>query len=485
MANGIDIYGNYILPAATGVKNAAVSLFKSDDAPGDYSSRKASLARQQKLAEALSQMGAQEQTVYSAGGITAPVSPMGALARGLTSFGGAYLSGKAAADEAALKKAGNEELAKAISGFGKPYKIVDEAAPDVVEPGGEPVQQYTMKTPDSGEMLGEAARVMGMGIPGSEALGAKLYSTASDAAEKETAYNKLKPFIDAITNPEIRKYLNIAAMADPTKAAAYFGDVAKELSTPTKPNEAPTSVQEFTFAQTPAGGNFKGTYPEWVEQKARSGRAVTQVNVGPTGIDYGKPEDGLVWAREPNGTVKLDNRGAPIAIPYQGGKAFLTEEQRKEAARQEAGNQRLATKVVTDEINRARNIIKKAEIPVTGIAGAAARSIPGTPAQTLKGQLATIKARIGFDELSRMRKSSPTGAALGNVTVQELEYLQNVYGNLEQSQNEEALLYNLDRLENEIYKIVNGGGKASAATPDSSGTNRRGKYNPATGKVEY
>ena len=456
MANGIDIYGNYILPAATGVKNAAVSLFKSDDAPGDYSSRKASLARQQKLADALAQMGAQEQTVYSAGGITAPVSPMGALARGLTSFGGAYLSGKAAADEAAVKKAGSEELARAVARFGKPYKTVDEAAPTVMQPGGEPEQQYTMKTPDSGEMLGEAARVMGMGVPGSEALGAKLYSTASDAAERETAYNKLKPYIDAIPNEEAKKYLNIAAQADPTKAAAYFGDVAKELSTPTKPNEAPTSVQEFTFAQTPAGGNFKGTYPEWVEQKARSGRAVTQVNVGPTGIDYGKPEDGLVWAREPNGTVKLDNRGAPIAIPYQGGKAFLTKEQVEKKAQDTKTQQNLATSIIRDDIRRAKEVINKSEIPVTGIAGAAARRIPGTQATVLQGILTGIKARIGFDELQKMRQNSPTGGALGNVSDKDIALVQGVYGDLTQATTQEAILYNLDRLEKVVYKVVNG-----------------------------
>jgi hypothetical protein len=79
---------------------AYINLTQDDD----YASRLASIARQQKMAEALSKMGEQEQAVYTAGGITAPMSPMGALARGLTSFGGSYLSGKAAADEAALKK---------------------------------------------------------------------------------------------------------------------------------------------------------------------------------------------------------------------------------------------------------------------------------------------------------------------------------------------------------------------------------------------
>ena len=82
--------------------------FTKDD---DYASRKAAIARQEKLAELLSQMGAQEQAVSTAGGITAPMSGMGALARGLTSFGGSYLSGKAAKDAEALDKASLENAA--------------------------------------------------------------------------------------------------------------------------------------------------------------------------------------------------------------------------------------------------------------------------------------------------------------------------------------------------------------------------------------
>jgi hypothetical protein len=109
------------------LKRKYVSLTKPDE-DGDYSSRKGSISRQQKLAEALSQMGAQEQAVSTAGGITAPVSGMGALARGLTSFGGAYLSGKAAADEAAANKAARSEAIEARKTFNQ--------EPDLVMPGG-------------------------------------------------------------------------------------------------------------------------------------------------------------------------------------------------------------------------------------------------------------------------------------------------------------------------------------------------------------
>jgi len=112
------------------LKRKFVSLTTPDE-EGDYSSRKGGISRQQKLAEALSQMGAQEEEVSTVGGITAPVSGMGALARGLTSFGGSYLSGKTAADEAALKKSSRDEAIAANKRYYelKPELAVSEEAP--------------------------------------------------------------------------------------------------------------------------------------------------------------------------------------------------------------------------------------------------------------------------------------------------------------------------------------------------------------------
>ena len=114
----IDDIGSAPGQAYDWAKRQFISLTKPDDAAtGDYTTRSAAIARQQKLAEALSQMGAQEQAVSTAGGITAPMSPMGALARGLTSFGGSYLSGKAAADEAALDTIQNQKLSDVLSSY--------------------------------------------------------------------------------------------------------------------------------------------------------------------------------------------------------------------------------------------------------------------------------------------------------------------------------------------------------------------------------
>jgi hypothetical protein len=57
--------------------------------------------------------------------------------------------------------------------------------------------------------------------------------------------------------------------------------------------------------------------------------------------------------------------------------------------------------------------------------------LAGTPAYKLEAALKPIRARIGFDELTRMRLMSPTGGALGQVSNFENQLLQATKGSLE------------------------------------------------------
>lgn len=57
--------------------------------------------------------------------------------------------------------------------------------------------------------------------------------------------------------------------------------------------------------------------------------------------------------------------------------------------------------------------------------------LAGTPAYKLEAALKPIRARIGFDELTRMRQMSPTGGALGQVSNFENQLLQATKGSLE------------------------------------------------------
>lgn len=118
----------------------------------DYASQLAQLQYQQKIAEALSQAGAQDIPVSSAGGISAPISPLAALAKGLNSFGGSYLSGKAQKGQAALSQQEREAAIKALASFGQ--------NPDTtgIVPGQTTSQQpITVQAPDIGNTKGPTA----------------------------------------------------------------------------------------------------------------------------------------------------------------------------------------------------------------------------------------------------------------------------------------------------------------------------------------
>lgn len=103
--------------------------------------------------------------------------------------------------------------------------------------------------------------------------------------------------------------------------------------------------------------------------------------------------------------------------------------------------------IVTDDIGRSIQEIRGSPNLTTGLVGGLSRAVPGTPAYALAKKLETIKANVGFDKLQSMRENSPTGGALGQVSDFENRQLQSVFGNLEQAQTAEDVIYNLRRLQ--------------------------------------
>lgn len=139
-----------------------------------------------------------------------------------------------------------------------------------------------------------------------------------------------------------------------------------------------------------------------------------------------------------------------------------------EAKEKRAQQQQRAGDIVVDDIDRA---LSKSGFWTTGMAGATLKDISGTGARDMQGLLKTIKANIGFDRLQQMREASPTGGALGQVAVQEINYLQSVYGDLEQSQSREQFEYNLNRLKNTYLEIIHHGlgNRPQSTAPSATG----------------
>lgn len=116
----------------------------------------------------------------------------------------------------------------------------------------------------------------------------------------------------------------------------------------------------------------------------------------------------------------------------------------------------MQTNIVSQDIDRALDLMDKSTIPVTGIFGAVGSRVPGSAASDLSGLLDGIKANISFDKLQEMRRNSPTGGALGNISDNDMKLLQSVYGNLEQAKSQDMLRFNLQRLRDTVNLVVNG-----------------------------
>lgn len=115
--------------------------------------------------------------------------------------------------------------------------------------------------------------------------------------------------------------------------------------------------------------------------------------------------------------------------------------EKQEAAKIMAVNH--ATKVIGD-VQEATGLVGGM---TTGLLGKGQSFVPGTDAFNLNQRLLTIKANLGFDRLQQMRDASPTGGALGQVAVQELNALQATVGSLEIGQDRKELNKNLNKIE--------------------------------------
>jgi hypothetical protein len=166
----------------------------------------------------------------------------------------------------------------------------------------------------------------------------------------------------------------------------------------------------------------------------------------------GKPPAGYRWTQA----------GGLEAIPGGPQDKSKSEQSRTEAAVNRAD-------IVIEKVDQA---LKNTGFFTTGATGAALGKVPGTTAYDLRADVETIKANIGFNELQAMREASPTGGALGQVAVQELNALQATIANLDPNQNEAQLRRNLGKVQqhfNRWKQTVTGNGAPPAGAGATGG----------------
>lgn len=86
----------------------------------------------------------------------------------------------------------------------------------------------------------------------------------------------------------------------------------------------------------------------------------------------------------------------------------------------------------------------------TGMTGVALRRIPGLDARQVQALLKTLESKIAFGELQKMRSESPTGGALGQVAVKELELLRDSINPIDPTVSKKDFEENLARIRSAI-----------------------------------
>ncbi|HHY50171.1 MAG TPA: hypothetical protein GYA10_10535 [Alphaproteobacteria bacterium] len=220
------------------------------------------------------------------------------------------------------------------------------------------------------------------------------------------------------------------------------------------------------------------------------------VNIGPNGEPLGDPGPGLVWQRGADGKPVLDERGAPIAIPFQGGKVWEEQQRQETAASSRDAADATKRGVVLQNLDRALAAISTSPNLTTGVGAQATGWIGGSPARALISLLEPIRANISFEQLQAMRDASPTGGALGQVTVRELELLESVLGNIDPEAGPQVV-DDIKRLKNIYLDVIHGAGNGpprerlsfasewdAYAAPERSVSGNEGTIavNPATGE---
>lgn len=185
--------------------------------------------------------------------------------------------------------------------------------------------------------------------------------------------------------------------------------------------------------------------------KLMLGQAMIEAKQGGNGL--GKPPVGYRYTADGN------------LEPIPGGPKDMTS---KNKAISETAE--MKAKLVTQKVDEA---LKETGFFSTGLTGEVLGMIPGTGAYDLDATLDTIKANLGFNELQAMRQASPTGGALGQVAVRELEMLQATIASLKKGQSQA-------KLRNGLAQVKTHYGNWKKAV-DAANVQEGGQEVPATG----
>ena len=159
--------------------------------------------------------------------------------------------------------------------------------------------------------------------------------------------------------------------------------------------------------------------------------------------------------------------GGPVAI------------KQAEAEAKEKGLMDAAVRQADTVMAKVDEALGKVGGTTTGLIGSVAGKIPGTTGYDLRQDIDTIKANLGFRELQEMRRNSPTGGALGQIAVRELDFLQATIASLDPGQSPPQITKNLNDIKSSYQRwrdAVSGQGGQSAHQQTTFSADKEARY---------
>lgn len=262
---------------------------------------------------------------------------------------------------------------------------------------------------------------------------------------------------------------------NPVLRAAVFSKPEKVfeiLNTPKKPLGQKERLAQLMTMDADPNQTLTNT------QKAEMNAIKQILSVGsPTGQSFGglnlpKAPDGYYYDKNPDGTLKTNEKGKPYVVPVAGSKEAVDrlKEEEKERVGKE-GKATIASTVIVDA-QRALDLIDE-DSTTTGLDAWALRVMPSTKAYALDQMVKSIQANIGIDKLLDIKAS---GAGLGQVPQSQLEMLASVLGQLNTAQDKETVRYNVKRvldLYSDIVRKAGGEEALNAALKEAQQTPER------------
>jgi hypothetical protein len=243
---------------------------------------------------------------------------------------------------------------------------------------------------------------------------------------------------------------------------------------PDKPAAPPGMVAEYTFAKTPEGGNFQGTYQQFVTARAAAGRAPAQP-VAPTITQ-------IVDPRNPNQMITIDARrytGGSVGSPGVLGVGGKEPGAAVRANKSEEGKTQLADdldnlRASFTKLDEMRAIPSTARNPLSNIASATAATGIGQTAGRFVGTEAQVEREVINSARTRLVNSIKNATGMSAQQLNSNVELQTMLKSIsDPGQPIEAALRIIDDIENAYVKGAGmpkkkspaAGGKSSIAPP--------------------